>query len=85
MAAVSLSLVALEAFKSTLLIGKMTLDVRGADDHRKRGITYSTRLTYLGLFAIVIASGLQVAILWYSRQNLPPNNDSTSAVELKSE
>ena len=71
MAAVSLSLTALEAFKSTLLKGNMTLDVRGADKHRNKGASRSTTLTYFGLLLIGIASLLQIYVLCSTRPTPP--------------
>ncbi len=80
MAAVSLSLTALEAFKSTLLQGNMTLDVRGADKHRTRGASRSTALTYFGLILIGVASLLQIYVLC-AKRSAPPATSSPTHVQ----
>ena len=66
MRAISCSLNALEAFKDTFLAGKPVLNVINMDTHRLSGAKRSQLSTYGGLFMIVIASILQVILLYYA-------------------
>ncbi len=79
MAAVSLSLTALEAFKSNLLNGNMTLDVRGADKHRTKGASRSTALTYIGLLLMGVASLIQIYVLCCTRSAPPAPSPAKQA------
>jgi ABC-type multidrug transport system permease subunit len=62
MAAVSLSLTTLEAYKDT----NGHVNAKGADKHRSSAAKYSQILTYAGLVLIILASALQVIALYFS-------------------